>query len=134
MASESAFSDATTGSTLYPVMNLMSSMANTFVGSAMAIVIVAPVLLTGRMLYLRATSAATSLRTAGSISKCERLIDGTPNWIGHGDRDRGARLVDGKNVVLTRDVGRDELEDRRIDLEVREVDRRNAELDRPWRS
>ena len=57
-------------------MNLMSSMANTFVGSAIAIVIVAPVLLTGRMLYLRATSAATSLRTSGSISKCERLIDG----------------------------------------------------------
>ena len=60
-------------------MNLMSSMAKTFVGSAIAIVIVAPVLLTGRMLYLRATSAATSFRTAGSISKCERLIDGTPN-------------------------------------------------------
>src|ERR1035437_6945336 len=45
-------------------------------------------------------------------------------------RARGARLIDGNNVVLARDVGRDELEDRRIDLEVREVDRRNAELSR----
>ena len=38
MASPMADSDATTGSTLNPVMNLMSSMANTFVGSVIAIV------------------------------------------------------------------------------------------------
>ena len=48
--------------------------------------------------------------------------------IGHGDRDRGAGLVDGKDVVLAGDVGRDQLDDRRVDLEVDEVDRRHAEL------
>ena len=37
-----AVSDATTGSTLNPVMNLMSSMAKTFVGSVIAIVSVEP--------------------------------------------------------------------------------------------
>ena len=42
------------------------------VGSVqIAIVIVAPVLLTGRMLYFRATSAGMSLMTLGSISKWE---------------------------------------------------------------
>ena len=50
-------------------MNLMSSMAKTLVGSAIAIVIVAPVLLTGRMLYFRATSALINLITDESISK-----------------------------------------------------------------
>jgi hypothetical protein len=65
-------------------MNLMSSMAKTFVGSAMAMVIVAPVLLTGRMLYLRATSAGISLMTEASISKWARLMEGTPNcWERH---------------------------------------------------
>ena len=38
MASPMADSEATTGSTLNPVMNLMSSMAKTFVGSVMAMV------------------------------------------------------------------------------------------------
>ena len=60
-------------------MNLMSSMANTFVGSPIAIVRVAPVLFTGRTPYLRATSAGTTLMTFGSISKLARSIDGTPN-------------------------------------------------------
>ena len=60
-------------------MNLMSSMANTFVGSPIAIVSVAPVLFTGRTPYLRATSAGTILMTLGSISKLARSIDGTPN-------------------------------------------------------
>src|ERR1700730_18318776 len=60
-------------------MNLMSPMANTFVGSPMAIVSVAPVLFTGRTPYFRATSPGTTLMTAGSISKCARSIEGTPN-------------------------------------------------------
>jgi hypothetical protein len=47
MASLTVVSDATTGSTLYPVMNLMSSMAKTFVGSVIAIVNVAPERLSG---------------------------------------------------------------------------------------
>ena len=49
VASESAIADseATTGSTLKPVMNLMSSMAKTFVGSVIAIVSVAPERLSG---------------------------------------------------------------------------------------
>ena len=48
--------------------------------------------------------------------------------VGHRDRDRGAGLVDREDVVLARDVGRDELDDARVDLEVGEVDRRDAEL------
>ena len=46
-------------------MNLMSSMAKTLVGSAIAIVIVAPAWLTGRMWYFCAVSAGISLMTDG---------------------------------------------------------------------
>src|SRR5512143_986799 len=60
-------------------MNLMSSIAKTFVGSDIAIVSVAPVLFTGSTPYLRATSPGTTFITVGSISKCARWIDGTPN-------------------------------------------------------
>ena len=59
-------------------MNLMSSMANTLVGSVIAIVSVAPERLSGMIWYFCAVSAGISLMTAGSISNCARLIDGTP--------------------------------------------------------
>ena len=49
-------------------MNLMSSIAKTFVGSIIAMVTVAPALATGRIVYLRATSAGMILMTASSIS------------------------------------------------------------------
>ena len=78
IASSTADSEATTGSTLYPVMNLMSSMANTLVGSVIAMVSVAPLRLTGTTWYFCAVSTGTSLITAASISKSARLIDGTP--------------------------------------------------------
>ena len=42
MASAMAVSEATTGSTLKPVMNLISSMAKTLVGSVIAMVSVEP--------------------------------------------------------------------------------------------
>ena len=48
--------------------------------------------------------------------------------IGHRDGDRRAGFVDGKDVVLARDVGVDQLDHRRVDFEVVEVDRRHAEL------
>ena len=54
-------------------MNLMSSMAKTFVGSIIAMVIVAPALVTGRMVYLRAMSAGMILMTASSISMPSRI-------------------------------------------------------------
>ena len=73
-----AVSEATTGSTLYPVMNLMSSMAKTLVGSVIAIVSVAPARLSGRIWYFWAVSAGISLMTDWSISNSPRLIDGTP--------------------------------------------------------
>ena len=57
-------------------MNLMSSMANTFVGSAMAMVRVAPE--RDRIWYLRAVSAGMILMMAGSTSKWSRLMEGTP--------------------------------------------------------
>ena len=59
-------------------MNLMSSMANTLVGSVIAIVSVAPARLSGTIWYFCAVSAGISLTIAGSISNCARLIEGTP--------------------------------------------------------
>ena len=47
MPSRMLLSDATTGSMLKPVMNLISSMANTLVGSTMAMVSEAPTRLSG---------------------------------------------------------------------------------------
>src|SRR5205807_5533117 len=41
---------------------------------------------------------------------------------------RRARLVDREDVVLPRDIGRDQLDHRAVDLEMGEVDGRNAEL------
>src|SRR3989454_11913176 len=80
MASVIAVSEATTGSMLKPVMNLMSSMANTLVGSTMARVSEEPTRLKGRTWYLIAVSIGISLMTLGSTSKYERLIEGTPYW------------------------------------------------------
>ena len=59
-------------------MNLMSSIAKTLVGSVIAIVSVAPARDSGTIWYLCAVSAGISLMTAGSISNCVRLIEGTP--------------------------------------------------------
>ena len=59
-------------------MNLMSSMANTLVGSIIAIVNVAPARLSGTIWYLWAVSAGISLMMPASISNWVRLIDGTP--------------------------------------------------------
>ena len=59
-------------------MNLMSSMAKTFVGSVIAIVSVAPERLSGTIWYFCAVSGGMSLMTDWSISNCVRLIEGTP--------------------------------------------------------
>ena len=59
-------------------MNLMSSIAKTFVGSVIAIVSDAPERLSGMIWYFCAVSAGTSLTTAGSIWNCARLMDGMP--------------------------------------------------------
>ncbi len=59
-------------------MNLMSSMANTLVGSVIAIVSIAPDRLTGMIWYFCAVSPGISLMTSGSMSNSERLIEGTP--------------------------------------------------------
>jgi hypothetical protein len=53
-------------------------MAKTLVGSVIAIVSVAPARLSGMIWYLCAVSEGISLTIEGSISNCERLIDGTP--------------------------------------------------------
>ena len=79
-----------------PVMNLMSSMAKTLVGSTMAIVSVAPERESGRTWYFRAVSAGMILMIAGSISKCSRLIEGTPYW-------RESRLVISSSWTKPRD-------------------------------
>ena len=59
-------------------MNLMSSMANTLVGSAMAMVRVAPERERGSTWYFLAVSAGMILMIPGSTSKWSRLIEGTP--------------------------------------------------------
>jgi hypothetical protein len=59
-------------------MNLMSSMASTFVGSVIAIVSVPPARDSGTIWYFWAVSAGTSLSTTGSISNWPSAIDGTP--------------------------------------------------------
>ncbi len=59
-------------------MNLMSSMAKTLVGSAIAIVRVAPERESGSTWYFLAVSAGMILMIAGSTSKCSRLMEGTP--------------------------------------------------------
>ena len=59
-------------------MNLMSSIAKTLVGSVIAIVSVAPARLSGTIWYFCAVSAGISLMTAGSMSNCVRLMEGTP--------------------------------------------------------
>ena len=48
--------------------------------------------------------------------------------VGHRDGERRARPVDGEDLVLLGRVGRNELDDVRIDLELREVDGRDAVL------
>ena len=48
--------------------------------------------------------------------------------IAHRDRERRPGLVDGKDHVFSRDVSRHQLDDARVDLEMGEVDRGNAEL------
>src|SRR5271157_816595 len=78
MARLMASSAATTTSTLYPVRNLMSSMAKMFEGSAVARIRVEPARLTGITVCLSATSSGMSLITAPSISNSSRLTDGTP--------------------------------------------------------
>ena len=59
-------------------MNLMSSMANTLVGSVIASVSVAPARLSGTTWYFWAVSGGMSLTTAASISNRPRSMDGTP--------------------------------------------------------
>ncbi len=59
-------------------MNLMSSMANTLVGSVIAMVSVAPDRDSGMIWYLWQVSPGISLITPGSISNCVRLMEGTP--------------------------------------------------------
>src|SRR5712691_6765768 len=66
-------------------MKPTSSRAKTLVGSPMASVSVLPWSLTGRTSYLRAICSGTSLRTSGSMSSWESVIDWIPYW-----RDRKA--------------------------------------------
>src|SRR5207253_9711672 len=73
-------SATTTGSTLRPVMNFMSSIAKTFVGSTMASVRVAPTRDNGRTEYFWATSGGMRRRTESSVSNKTRLTDGMPYW------------------------------------------------------
>ena len=62
-------------------------MANTFVGSVIAIVSVAPDRESGMIWYFWEVSAGTSLTTAGSTSKLPSAIDGTPVLLAEQRRD-----------------------------------------------
>ena len=73
----SRVSDATTGSTCRPVMNLMSSIAKTFVGSVIASVSVVPLRPTGMTIVLGGGLDRESSRTiAGSRSNSREVDDG----------------------------------------------------------
>ena len=48
--------------------------------------------------------------------------------IRHRDRERAAGAAERDDLILARGLGRDELDDRQIDLEARQIDRRNAVL------
>ena len=48
--------------------------------------------------------------------------------VGDGDRERRARAAERDDLILLRGVGGDQLDDRLVDLELREVDRGNAVL------
>ena len=48
--------------------------------------------------------------------------------IGHRDRERRARSAERNDLIFLRGLGRDQLDDGRIDLELRQVDRRDAVL------
>ena len=61
-------------------MNFTSSIAKTFVGSAIASVSVVPDRPTGSTLYLVALSGGTRRTTEGSRSNSRRLMAGTPQW------------------------------------------------------
>ncbi len=87
MASSSEVSDATTGSTLYPVMNRISSMAKTLVGSAMAMVRVAPE------------------RARGKHDVLARELGG--NGLDDDGIDLEVIEVDGRHPVLAREETRD---------------------------
>jgi hypothetical protein len=76
-ADDRAVSEATTGSTLRPVRNLMSSIAWRFVGSAIATISEEPEREIGMHLCFSQTSLETSLMTSGSISYSSRLTAGT---------------------------------------------------------
>jgi hypothetical protein len=80
MASCTPASETTTGSMFSPVMNLMSSMAKTFVGSTIASVSVAPTRESGSTEYFSATSRGMRRMTEASTSKRSRLTEGTPYW------------------------------------------------------
>ena len=56
----------------------------------------------------------------------------TPRFarVGHRDGERAAVALERKDEVLRRELGRDELDDPRIDLEPRQVDGRHAMLPR----
>ena len=75
-----AVSEATTGSTLKPVRNLMSSIACRFVGSAIATTSAAPDRESGMILCLSQTSRETSLVMSLSSSYSSRLTAGTRYW------------------------------------------------------
>ena len=77
MASMMELSAATTASTLYPVMNLMSSKAKMLDGSDMARIMVEPALFTGIIIYFLATSRGMSFIRDWSISNSERFMAGT---------------------------------------------------------
>src|SRR4030095_9230068 len=92
-------------------MNFKSSMANTLVGSVIAIVSVAPARDSGTIWYFSAVSAGTRLTTAGLISNWGRAIGRQPHYL-----------------VLQCGFGGNQLDDRGIDLKLGECNGRHAVL------
>src|SRR4030067_1766760 len=80
MASMISVSEATTGSTLKPVINLISSITTILLGSAIASVNLGPTRLMGMIKYFFAVLDGINLITFGLTSILEILMDGTLYW------------------------------------------------------
>src|SRR4030042_1709425 len=78
--STTSASEATTGSTLKPVINLISSMTTILLGSTIASVNFGPTRLMGMIKYFLEILGGINLTTLGLISIFESFTEGTRYW------------------------------------------------------
>src|SRR4030065_1925588 len=92
MASTTSASEATTGSTLKPVINLISSMTTILLGSAIASVNFGPTRLMGIIKYFLEILGGINLTILGLISIFESFTAGTRYWALKKDRSSSSLI------------------------------------------